>query len=173
MIDGGANIGLFTVLMKNRYPNAKIICVEPDPENFALLQRNVAPYSDVYCENCGLWGKDTQLKAYDKYGYGKCGIITEESAEEGNVAAISMGSLLKKYGVQTVDVLKLDIESSEKQVFGSGFEAWLPKVKTLIVELHDSTEAGCAKAFFEAIQQTFSGYKFSVQGENVIIEQIP
>ena len=41
IIDGGANIGLFTIIMKNRFVNAKIICIEPDPDNFVTLIENV------------------------------------------------------------------------------------------------------------------------------------
>src|SRR5688572_33226136 len=30
IVDAGANIGLFSIIMKNRFPEAKIICIEPD-----------------------------------------------------------------------------------------------------------------------------------------------
>jgi hypothetical protein len=40
IIDAGANIGLFTLLMKNKYPEAKIISIEPDHENFAALKKH-------------------------------------------------------------------------------------------------------------------------------------
>jgi hypothetical protein len=78
IFDGGSNIGLFALLMKNRYPDSTIVCVEPDPENFALLQKNVAQYDGIYCENCGLWDKDTRLRIHDKYGTGKWGLVVEE-----------------------------------------------------------------------------------------------
>ena len=34
IIDAGANIGLFSIMMKNRFPGSKVICIEPDKENF-------------------------------------------------------------------------------------------------------------------------------------------
>jgi FkbM family methyltransferase len=172
IIDGGANIGLFAILMKNRYPQSVIVCVEPDPENFEILKKNTSLYDDIHCENCGIWNKKTKLKVYDKYKTGKWGIIVEEDSVNGNISAISINALLEKYSIAHIDVLKLDIETSEKKLFSDNFEAWLKQVKTLIIELHDWKEEGCSRTFFGAINKSFSKYKFSIKGENVIIENI-
>ncbi|MCQ4062169.1 FkbM family methyltransferase, partial [Klebsiella pneumoniae] len=68
-----------------------------------------------------------------------------------------------------VDILKLDIETSEKAVFSAGFEVWLPKVKMIIIELHDWMEPDCAKPFFEAVNKCFKSYTYSMKGENTVI----
>jgi FkbM family methyltransferase len=168
IIDGGANIGLFSVFMKNKYPDAKIICVEPDVENFKILQSNTGCYDNVYCENCGIWDKNTKLNVYDKFNLGKWGIICEESPE-GKISSVSIDFLLEKYNVKQVDILKLDIEGSEKQVFAGDCEKWLPKIKTIIIETHDRMVANCSKTFFQAINKHFSKYNLSLSGENMII----
>jgi hypothetical protein len=36
ILDAGANIGLASIYFANRYPNAKIIAVEPEKSNFEL-----------------------------------------------------------------------------------------------------------------------------------------
>jgi FkbM family methyltransferase len=168
IVDGGANIGLFTILMKNRFPDSKIICIEPDPENFDLLQKNVLVYENVYCENCGLWNKDTLLDVYDKYNGGKCAMIVDEN-KEGKIKSISLDTLLKKYSINKIDVLKLDIETSEKNLFKENFQNWLAKTKVIIIELHDWMETGCSKTFFQAINSVIKSYSYSHSGENVII----
>lgn len=170
IIDGGANIGLFTIKMKNLYPDSTIICIEPDLENYQLLEKNVSKYKNVFCENAGIWTKDTTLKVHDKYKMGKWAMVVEEDLIEGNVKAISLNSLLEKYAIEDIDILKLDIETSEKQVFSENYEKWLPKVKLLIVELHDKMEEGCSKPFFEAINKTFTSYKYSMAGDNTVIK---
>ena len=169
IIDGGANIGLFAIVMKNRYPDAKIICLEPDPENFSQLLKNTSLYKNIICENCGVWNKETRLKVYDKYKFGKWGIVVEENELEGSVFAISMNEVMRKYSLNYIDILKLDIETSEKQVFSDSFEEWLPKIKIVLIELHDWIEKGCSKPFFKAINTSFNDYSFSAKGENVII----
>jgi FkbM family methyltransferase len=172
VIDGGANVGLFAIWIKNKYPDAKIVCVEPDPENFAILQKNVAPYDGIYCANCGLWDKDTKLRVYDKYNIGKWAMIVEEDLKDGNIAAMSISTLFRKYDISNCDVLKLDVETSEKQIFSANFEEWLPKVKNVVIELHDRMQAGCSKPFFEAINKCCSQYEFLTSGENVVLRHL-
>ncbi|MGC4041724.1 MAG: FkbM family methyltransferase [Flavobacterium sp.] len=173
IIDCGANIGLFTVLMKNRYPDAKIIAVEPDDDNFSQLKKNASGYNDVHFENHGIWNIDTKLKVSDKYNRGKWGVVVEENLEEGNISGISIGSLMKKYDIDCIDILKIDIEASEKQIFSNNYEYWLPKVKKIVIELHDGFEEGCSRAFFEAVNKTIPRYKFhATRGENLIIENL-
>lgn len=169
IIDGGANIGLFSVLMKNKFPDAKIISIEPDKDNYALLRKNVSSYKNIYCENCGLWIKRANLKISDKYKLGKWAMIVEETKDEGDTKAISMNDLMKKYSIERIDILKIDIETSERILFSDNYENWLPKVKMIIIELHDWMEDGCSKPFFVAINKVFSKYKYLISGDNTII----
>ncbi|MGV3504260.1 MAG: FkbM family methyltransferase [Adhaeribacter sp.] len=169
IIDGGANIGLFSVLIKNNFPETKIIAIEPDIENFETLQHNMSGYEQVYCENFGLWNKESNLKIYDKYQMGKWGMVVEEVEGESNIKAVSIDFLLRKYNIEKVDILKLDIETSEKVVFSDNYESWLPKVKMIIVELHDDIEDFCAQPFFAAIQKCFKKYSYLIKGENTIV----
>ncbi len=169
VIDAGANIGLFTIKIKNELPNATVICVEPDPENFELAKSNLANYDNVFLENAGLWDSNAMLKVYDKHNYGKWGIIVEEDLVNGNIAAVSVDALLEKYNISTIDILKIDIEGSEKQLFSRNYENWLCKVKVIVIELHDGNESGCSKTFFEAINKTFTNYSLDVSGENIVI----
>jgi hypothetical protein len=80
-----------------------------------------------------LWSKETGLKVYDKYQFGKWGMIVEEATLDANVKAISMNYLLKKYNIEFVDILKLDIEASEKKLFTENFKEWLPKIKMIVI----------------------------------------
>jgi FkbM family methyltransferase len=168
IIDGGSNIGLFTILMKNIFPNTKIIAIEPDVENFQMMLKNLSNYNNVYLENAGIWYKDTKLKVYDKYNLGKCGMIVEEDLN-GNINAISMNYLINKYSIDRIDILKLDIETSEKQLFSENYENWLPKVKIFVVEIHDRMLTGCGQAFFIAVNKAFNNYEYYISGENTVI----
>src|SRR5687768_3676011 len=66
IIDGGANIGLSSVYFKNKYPNAKIIAIEPDEDNFEMLRKNTATYSDIHIKKAGLWSKNQRSRMVDK-----------------------------------------------------------------------------------------------------------
>ncbi len=91
------------------------------------------------------------LKVYDKYNMGKWAMVVEETKTEGNVSAISINELLEKYQLDRIDILKVDIETSEKVVFSDNYEQWLPKTKMILIELHDWMEPACAQPFFNAI----------------------
>jgi FkbM family methyltransferase len=169
IIDAGANIGLFSVFMKNIIPQAKIICIEPDQENFNQLKTNLKYYENIFYENAGLWYKNVKLKIYDKHNAGKWGMVVEEDNLNGTIDAISINSIIDKYNIDKIDILKIDIETSEKYLFSKNY-SWLASVKLIIIELHDGWESGCSKTFFTAINEVFNDYSMTVRGENIIIK---
>jgi hypothetical protein len=73
---------------------------------------------------------------------------------------------MQEQGWTTLDVLKLDIEGSEKEVFEKNVEEWLPRTKMLIVEVHDNMRKGASKALFAAISKY--DFTFSMHHENLV-----
>lgn len=171
IIDAGANIGLTSLFYANKYPNAKIIAIEPDYENFETLLFNTKNYSNITCINCGLWHKDTSLRVSDKFQGGKWAMVVEEldSEEHGSIKAISVNTIISQFQLNQIDILKMDIESAEMEVFSNHYEQWIPKTKMMIVELHDRMKPGCSKAFFNAINSTLTNFNMKSNGENFII----
>lgn len=171
IVDGGANIGLASIAFKSMYPGAMIIAVEPDKENFEQLNINLRPYTNIHTLNVGLWNKKAILKITDKYNYGKWGMVTEEIEEniEGSINAVTIDDIMQNFKLDKIDILKLDIETAERELFSSGYASWLPKVKVIVIELHDTISKGTAMPFFKAISETFTNYSFYQLGENTII----
>src|SRR4051812_18907371 len=46
IIDAGANIGMASLYLLNRYPSVKVVAVEPDPDTFELCKKNLSPFQD-------------------------------------------------------------------------------------------------------------------------------
>ncbi len=168
IIDGGANIGLFTIEMKRSFPDAQMFCIEPDTENYQLLQRNLKVYKNVTAIHAGIWNRDTRL-SLQVSPHGKWGVMVKEDAISGNIPGITVDSILKQYNIPYVDILKLDIEASEKFLFSSDCSNWLPRVKMIVIELHDFVEQGCANIFFKTIVETYKDFSYSISGENTVI----
>ena len=61
IIYAGANVGLASIYYANKYPQAKIVAVEPEPMNYSKLLRNVAPYTNVIPINAALWNRDCEV----------------------------------------------------------------------------------------------------------------
>lgn len=167
IVDCGANIGLASVFFKNRYPDARIIAIEPDKNNFKVLEENIKPYKNISCLNKGIWNRHTNLLVKDP-GLGNYGFMVEETYEESDntIEAISIDKILQDYKLNQIDILKIDIEGSEKEMFASNYEHWLPKVKVIIIELHDHMRSGASKSFFKAL--TNYDFRFMHKGENII-----
>ena len=151
IIDAGANIGLSSVYLAEKYPDAKIYAIEPDSSNFIQLLENVAKYKNVIPINAGLWHKSCMLNVYD-CGLGEWGIQVSDKEMEGKklseIHAISIDDLIKKYNLKNIDFLKLDIEGSEKNVLNNS-NTWIDKVNTMAVETHDRMIDGCTDALME------------------------
>ena len=145
IVDAGANIGLSAAFFALRFPDAKIVAVEPELRNFELLQRNAAPYPNVIPLHAALWGEDTRLALanpddrVDSFRFARHGAAQA-------VDALSVSSLLERFGIDTLDVLKIDIEGGEEAVFAARPE-WVSRVRMFIVELHGSE---ATRAFAEA-----------------------
>lgn len=162
IIDTGANIGYTAILFANWCPNAKIIGIEPDKENYEFALKNTANYPNITILNAGLWNKTTRLKI--EAGQ-EDGFVVKEIAKnevsinpENLTTAISIKEILETYRFPRIDFLKMNIEGSEKEVFSEGYEIWLPKTKAMLIELHDGKNSGCSKAVFGAT----SLYDFAV-----------
>lgn len=167
IVDCGANIGLATVYLKNKFPDATIIAIEPEPSNFELLKKNTERYDNIHCLRSGVWNKSTNLKITD-HNRGNWGFTVEETneTEPGCIPAISIDEIMCKYKLDQIDILKMDIEGSEQKVFESNTEKWLPFVKVMVVEFHDATVKNCAKTFYKAIEPY--DYETKTHRESVI-----
>lgn len=139
IIDAGANIGLFSLLYKQKFPKSKIIAIEPEDDNYSLLQMNISGKNDIYALRGGVWDKQCRLKVEDGHT-GNWGYMVKEtdSDDDDNIPAFSIINIIELFSIPHIDILKMDIEGSEYQVFSDdSCETWLSKVGCLIIETHD------------------------------------
>lgn len=167
VLDCGANIGLASIYFLNRFPGSRVLAIEPDPDNASMCRRNLLPYGEraVVLEG-GVWSHCGRLTVVpSEFGLGqKCGMqvrpFQHGDREEATVDAFDIPSLLAYGGAEQVDILKLDIERSELALFSSSPELWLPRVRNLVIELHDEE---CSRAFFSALERY--DYRLSSRGD--------
>ncbi len=151
IVDAGANIGLTSVYFAIRYPAARIIAVEPEASNFALLKANTSSYANVTPVRAALWKENTGIDVIDP-GKGKWGFQTVANGERPGlqrVPGMTVDALMDSCGLDAIDVLKIDIEGAEKEVFADA-SAWIDRVSVLMVELHERMKTGCNRAVYAA-----------------------
>src|ERR1700739_3630747 len=157
IIDCGANVGYTSAYFLSRYPNAELIAVEPDPDNFELLQANTQFYGErVITLRSAVWSHRAKLAIAEKSrGRGEewgRQVTETDSLDDASVMAVSIGELLRDSGHSRISILKMDIEGAEQVVFSEGYESWLPKVDNLLIELHDDDAFPRAReAFHDAL----------------------
>lgn len=153
IIDCGAYTGISTLWFMKKYPEAKIIAVEPEESNFAILKKNTKQWKNIVLIKAGIWYKKSFLKIVDG-GIGEWGFRTEEakSLKDSDVKTITIDEILKQSKHDKIDILKIDIEGAEKELFENGC-LWLDKVNILIIELHDRFKKGCSKSLYSKINK--------------------
>lgn len=143
VVDLGANVGLSIRLWQERFPNARIVGVEPDASNMEVCRRNVGaglrPERVTLIQACVAgerrrvvldrsdlaWG----FRMKDRGAAGNGGTATE-------VEAIPLPDVLGRAGMGgAIDLLKCDIEGAEVEVF-AGCAEWIGGVRHLVVETH-------------------------------------
>jgi FkbM family methyltransferase len=172
IIDAGANIGLASVFFAETFPGARIIALEPESSNFELLKRNTAPYPNIVCLKKALWRESGTITIVDP-GDGNWGFRTSNDdltnvKRVDQVDCMTVLDLMKQFDFPRIDLLKVDIEGSEKEVFADAV-AWIGQVDTIVVELHDRFKRGCSKAFYDA---TVDFAHEIHKGENVFVFRV-
>ncbi|HEV8434967.1 MAG TPA: FkbM family methyltransferase [Thermoanaerobaculia bacterium] len=161
IIDAGANIGLASVFFANRFPEARIIALEPEAGNFELLEKNVRPYSNVIPIHAALWTHDAMIglanpdDRVDSYRF-------DSGATAHSIQAFSVSSLLKRFELSSLDLLKIDIEGGETAIF-SQYEPWMSRIRAFVIELHGDA----ARANFDRATSKLRGRR-SQHGENTL-----
>jgi len=178
IVDLGANIGLATVFFGLKYPHARLLSVEPDGGNFAVLVGNVAALGDrARCRRAAVWTRDGQVglrhENDDGSPLGAWGVqVAERPDGPGSVADCrTLGTLLDEAGFARVDILKIDIEGAEMEIFAGGAQAWLHRIGFIIIETHDRFRPGSEAAVRAALLPGFE--ELAGSGENLVFRRRP
>lgn len=156
IIDCGANIGLASVWYANRLPRARIIAIEPDADNFAVLQKNIAPYAgQITALQGGVWPHSAHLRISNPDG-GSAAFRVEELAvmQPGALRGYSMDELCTLASDNSPLIVKIDIEGAQGELFAEN-TAWVGRTRLLALELDDwqMPWRGTSRSFFRCLSQ--------------------
>lgn len=131
IIDLGAHIGITSIYLSAKYPDAKIYAVEASAENFEMLKNNTKSFKNIACINAAAYFEDGFVNFSDnELSY------NQKISETGiSTQAISIESLKKNFGIDQVDLMKIDIEGGEIDLL-SKENSWLSSVENIIIEIH-------------------------------------
>jgi FkbM family methyltransferase len=166
IVDGGANIGAETARFLLHHPQAQVAAIEAAGRNFGWLSRSFEGNPRVRLFQAALWPEEVELRVR-QYGQDMQEFRVESGEEGEAVPAITIPQVMDRMGWEEIDILKLDIEGAEYELFTKGAEEWVGKVKALVFEVPDHERPGTTQAIFEALR----GFRYNayVVGENLVL----
>lgn len=175
IVDCGSNIGCSTNFFLRNYENSKVISIEPDKENFELLNKNIYDSERVELINSAVSNKVINFKVIDDPNNSNDyrGKNLKETSNINSLQSITINQILfnKENKNFYPYLIKIDIEGHEKQLFESNTE-WIDHFKIIIIETHDwmLPETSNSKNFFKQISASMDKYDrdIIIKGENLI-----
>jgi FkbM family methyltransferase len=151
IIDGGGNVGYASVYFANRFPEAVVLAIEPDPDNFAMLQQNTAQHENIRPVYGALWQDESGVDLR-REASGGWSTSTVPSRNNGGIPSWRIEKLLRQIPRSRILILKLDIEGAERQVCDASPQI-VRSVPCVIVEPHDYDRVGggCLTPLYRAI----------------------
>jgi FkbM family methyltransferase len=153
IVDAGANIGLTAIVLATRFPLAKVLALEVDRRNFSVLEENIRGYANIQPMLKGLWSKKTNIQITNPQA-DSWAFQTSEAQGNGqpSIEALGVQDILCHFGYPKIDLLKIDIEGGEYEVFRDGVEDWIDSIGMIAVEVHDRFRPGCTEAIRRALE---------------------
>jgi FkbM family methyltransferase len=157
IIDAGANIGTASIFFASLMPDAHVVAIEPDEDNFRLLEKNVEGLR-VQAIRAAAASTKGLVRVIDP-GVGHWGYRTEnltgETASGQAVPRLTINDIYRQYSAQCFPfIAKIDIEGGEVDLFAGSTE-WVALTPVLIIELHDwlLTKSASSRTFLHCISQ--------------------
>ena len=169
IIDAGSNCGYSIVYFKNKFKNAKLIAVEPDTSNIEMIKKNTSGLTDVFVVKGGIWNINTDLKIVNKEAGKWAFRVVEALDNTSEFKGYSLDAIMLEHDIKTIDILKMDIEGSEKKVFEQNYQYWLSKTTFGFLELHEDYAPGVT----DLVHSRLDEFNFIVSnsGENLVFSK--
>lgn len=149
IVDVGASIGDFALLAAHRFPNATVYAIEPDPDNYQQMRRNIAlnNYTNIIPMNVAV-----------SSGYGEATLFHSSNSVAHSMIDAGVGDQPLKVKTiplsefKTIDALKFDAEGAEYLI------GEIPPVSYLAIEVH-KIDGKDIQSLVEKIKSNFNVVK--------------
>ena len=138
IIDVGGHVGLFASYASLKCPEGKIISIEPHPQNFLLLTKNIKNNNFLKTklvnkaitksnEDIELFIDSLDDSAHSIYGTGKKSIL---------IKSMTLIEIMNENKFLKCDLLKMDCEGAEFEIMQSLSDKELLKIEKICLEYH-------------------------------------
>jgi len=147
VVDVGANEGFYALRVANINPSARIFCIEPNPLVFEILIQNVENnrLKNVTPVNMAISsdGKPVNMEFVPQIpsiGGAKLrdvdrSWLKDEVIHKQTVKSLTIEQIFAQYSLESVDILKIDVEGMEDEIVGS-LAPVASKIQRIVIERH-------------------------------------
>jgi len=152
VLDVGANIGDYTLKIAKSV--GKVIAIEPSSENFAFLENNIKPFSNVIIIKKAVGNQKGKVN-FSSSG----GVVAKVDLKGSDVVDMdTLDNICDELNIKP-DLLKMDIEGYEGSAL-LGFQKHLKNIKRMVIEIHnEENKSTCEKILSD------SGFHFRYQSK--------
>lgn len=151
VIDIGAHVGVMSVYLAKKWPEAVVIAYEPHPGNFARLKRNIEANGcrNIAVKHAAVTGDGRSIMLVGDYaantgGLGICNTPVDGVTYQ-EVKSVTLCDIFKSLGAlqmlelmpERIALLKIDCEGAEFEILASAAEqGLLDKIDRIVGEIH-------------------------------------
>jgi len=166
ILDLGSNVGASVHYFRGKYPDARIIAVEPDPHTAAKLRASMEGWANMEVYSVAIARADGRRLFYPSQLSYASSLIKSRSVgrliervqpRPVEVTACSLDSLLDRLGLRWIDLLKIDIEGAEFEALEAF--AGMSRVHTLVGEFHGDVN----KRSMTELAPVFEGFDLEIR----------
>jgi FkbM family methyltransferase len=164
VIDVGANFGYYSRLAARRVgKTGRVYAFEADAENFAYLVKNTKKFANITPLNMAVTDHSGMVPFFHFTGASSSGVhstLPADGAERRQIAGISLDDFVAQEHIAHVDILKIDVEGAEPQVF-AGMQKLLTQKPQVVFEYTPET----SQALLTELQKQHTIYTITPEGK--------
>ena len=168
IIDAGANIGTASIWFADRFPQARVIAIEPEPGNAGLCRLNTATRANIEVLEAAIGATPGHVQLSGQEN--SWGVRTERIDSDVGVRVYSIPEIMAGYANVALFIAKIDVEGFESDLFSANTD-WLNQVKAVFIEPHDwmLPKSYSSRTFQAAMTQ--HPFELLIVGENLLYVQ--
>ena len=163
IIDVGGNIGTFTLTAKALFPESKIYTFEPEHANFKALTENIRrnKSTNVYPQNEAISTEVGTLTLHvNSKETGSHSVIQghTKDTEAQEITTTTLENVVRDHDIERIDLLKMDIEGAEYEIFFQMPKEILLKIQRITLEIHQHPKYSVSD-----LTSFFKGHGFTIR----------
>lgn len=147
IFDVGANVGQTGLYYNLHFPHATVYCFEPVADTYAEMVKNTRENRQIICINKALGSSKGEAKIYKSTTYSGIASLNgqgNDSFSQEETIGVDTGlNICNEYKIDTVDVLKIDVEGFEIEALNGFGDLLKNNVKAIYIEVGFDPDDAC------------------------------